>query len=57
MHISTMEAPESLPDLSDALETLDQQLGFLIDYSCSNRHLEAQKQLNQHRFHSSLQDN
>ena len=28
-HISTMEAPESLPDLSDALETLDQQLGFL----------------------------
>ena len=29
MHISTMEAPESLPELSDALETLDQQLGFL----------------------------
>ena len=29
LHISTMEAPESLPDLSDALETLDQQLGFL----------------------------
>tara|TARA_B100001564_G_scaffold335630_1_gene325145 strand:- start:1111 stop:1896 length:786 start_codon:yes stop_codon:yes gene_type:complete len=28
-HISTMEEPESLPELSEALETLDQELGFL----------------------------
>ena len=28
-HVSTMEAPENLPELSDALETLDQELGFL----------------------------
>ena len=28
-HVSTMEEPESLPQLSEALETLDQELGFL----------------------------
>jgi hypothetical protein len=28
-HISTMEEPETLPELSEALETLDQELGFL----------------------------
>ncbi len=28
-HISTMEEPENLPELSEALETLDQELGFL----------------------------
>ena len=29
MHVSTMEAPESLPNLVEALETLDEELGFL----------------------------
>jgi len=29
MHVSTMEAPESLPNLAEALETLDEELGFL----------------------------
>jgi hypothetical protein len=28
-HVSTMEEPDGLPDLTDALETLDQELGFL----------------------------
>ena len=28
-HISDMNAPEELPELDDALETLDQELGFL----------------------------
>jgi hypothetical protein len=28
-HKSTMQAPSELPDLNDALETLDQELGFL----------------------------
>jgi hypothetical protein len=28
-HVSTMQAPEELPDLSEALETLDEELGFL----------------------------
>ena len=28
MHVSTMEAPESLPNLVEALETLDEELGF-----------------------------
>tara|TARA_B100000282_G_C31732645_1_gene491782 strand:+ start:320 stop:1798 length:1479 start_codon:yes stop_codon:yes gene_type:complete len=28
-HISDMEAPDELPELDDALETLDQELGFL----------------------------
>jgi hypothetical protein len=29
LHKSTMEAPTELPELGDALETLDQELGFL----------------------------
>ena len=28
-HVSTMEEPDALPELSEALETLDQELGFL----------------------------
>ena len=28
-HVSTMEEPDGLPELTDALETLDQELGFL----------------------------
>jgi len=28
-HVSTMEEPDDLPELTDALETLDQELGFL----------------------------
>lgn len=28
-HVSTMQAPESLPELTDALATLDEELGFL----------------------------
>ena len=28
-HVSTMEAPDALPEMSEALETLDQELGFL----------------------------
>ena len=28
-HISTMQEPDSLPQLDEALQTLDQELGFL----------------------------
>ena len=28
-HVSTKQAPDKLPSLDDALDTLDQELGFL----------------------------
>ena len=28
LHVSTMEAPETLPKLTEALETLDKELDF-----------------------------